>query len=171
MSHSEFAPKVGLEAVGLTNLGGVLWNPTPATLYEEFVMNGEGVIANGGPIVAETGKYTGRSPDDKFVVEEPSSKAQIWWGKVNRPFDEDKFVRLVHRVQAYLQDGMVYVQAGAGIVADSDPQAEQLECEYKARALFRAAEEAVRVLRGERPRHCVNAEVLGRMRRPAGDRG
>ncbi|HEU4929923.1 MAG TPA: phosphoenolpyruvate carboxykinase [Candidatus Krumholzibacteria bacterium] len=110
MSHSEFAPKVGLEAVGLTNLGGVLWNPTPAMLYEEFVMNGEGVIANGGPIVAETGKYTGRSPDDKFVVEEPSSKAQIWWGKVNRPFDEEKFVRLVHRVQAYLQDGMVYVQ-------------------------------------------------------------
>jgi phosphoenolpyruvate carboxykinase (ATP) len=110
MSHSEFAPKVGLEAVGLTNLGGVLWNPTPATLYEEFVMNGEGVIANHGPIVAETGKYTGRSPDDKFVVEEASSKQKIWWGKVNRPIDEDKFNRLLHRVQAYLQDGMVYVQ-------------------------------------------------------------
>jgi anthranilate synthase component 1 len=45
---------------------------------------------------------------------------------------------------ALVKDGMVYVQAGAGIVADSDPQAEQLECEYKARALFRAAEEAVR---------------------------
>ncbi len=110
MSHSEFAPKVGLEAVGLANLGGVLWNPTPATLYEEFVMNGEGVIATGGPVVAETGKYTGRSPDDKFVVEEPSSKSKLWWGKVNRPFDEDKFTRLFHRVQAYLQDGMVYVQ-------------------------------------------------------------
>ncbi len=110
MSHSEFVPKVGLEAVGLANLGGVLWNPTPATLYEEFVMNGEGVIANHGPIVAETGKYTGRSPDDKFVVEEASSKDKIWWGKVNRAFDEEKFNRLLHRVQAYLQDGMVYVQ-------------------------------------------------------------
>jgi phosphoenolpyruvate carboxykinase (ATP) len=110
MSHSEFAPKVGLEAVGLTNLGGVLWNPAPATLYEEFVMNGEGVIASHGPMVAETGKYTGRSPDDKFVVEEASSKDKIWWGKVNRAFDEEKFDRLLHRVQAYLQDGMVYVQ-------------------------------------------------------------
>ena len=110
MSNSEFAPKVGLEAVGLTNLGGVLWNPTPAALYEEFVMNGEGVIASHGPIVAETGKYTGRSPDDKFVVEEAASKDKIWWGKVNRPFDEEKFDRLMHRVQAYLQDGMVYVQ-------------------------------------------------------------
>ena len=46
--------------------------------------------------------------------------------------------------QALVKDGMVYVQAGAGIVADSDPQAEQLECEYKAKGLFRAAEEAVR---------------------------
>jgi phosphoenolpyruvate carboxykinase (ATP) len=110
MSHSEFAPKVGLEAVGLTNLGGVLWNPTPATLYEEFVMNGEGVIARHGPIVAETGKYTGRSPDDKFVVEEASGKDKIWWGKVNRPLEENKFDRLLHRMQAYLQDGMVYVQ-------------------------------------------------------------
>jgi anthranilate synthase component 1 len=45
---------------------------------------------------------------------------------------------------ALVKDGMVYVQAGAGIVADSDPAAEQLECQYKARALFKAAEEAVR---------------------------
>jgi anthranilate synthase component 1 len=45
---------------------------------------------------------------------------------------------------ALVKDGMIYVQAGAGVVADSDPEAEQLECEYKARALFKAAEEAVR---------------------------
>jgi phosphoenolpyruvate carboxykinase (ATP) len=73
-------------------------------------MNGEGVIARHGPIVAETGKYTGRSPDDKFVVEEASGKDKIWWGKVNRPLEENKFDRLLHRMQAYLQDGMVYVQ-------------------------------------------------------------
>jgi len=45
---------------------------------------------------------------------------------------------------ALIKDGTVHVQAGAGIVADSDPEAEQQECEYKARALFKAAEEAVR---------------------------
>ena len=48
---------------------------------------------------------------------------------------------------ALVKDGMIHVQAGAGIVADSDPEAEQLECEYKARALFKAAEEAVRFAR------------------------
>jgi len=110
MSHSEFSPKVGLDAVGLVNLGGVMWNPTPAALYEEFVLGGEGVIAEYGPMCAATGKYTGRSPDDKFVVEESSSKSRIWWGKVNRPVSEEMFNRLMHRVQAYLQDGMVYVQ-------------------------------------------------------------
>ncbi|HEX5132105.1 MAG TPA: phosphoenolpyruvate carboxykinase (ATP) [Candidatus Krumholzibacteria bacterium] len=110
MSQSEFTPKVGLDAVGLTNLGGVMWNATPAVLYEEFVMNGEGLIAADGPMCAETGKYTGRSPDDKFVVEETSTKDKIWWGKVNRPISEEKFDRLLHRVQAYLQGGMVYVQ-------------------------------------------------------------
>jgi anthranilate synthase component 1 len=45
---------------------------------------------------------------------------------------------------ALVKDGLVHVQAGAGVVADSDVQAEQLECQYKARALFKAAEEAVR---------------------------
>ncbi len=110
MSNIEFTPKVGLDAVGLTNLGGVMWNATPAVLYEEFVMNGEGLIAADGPMCAETGKYTGRSPEDKFVVEEPSSKDKIWWGKVNRPIKEEVFDRLLHRVQAYLQDSMVYVQ-------------------------------------------------------------
>jgi phosphoenolpyruvate carboxykinase (ATP) len=110
MSHSEYSPKVDLEAVGLTNLGEVMWNPTPAILYEEFVLNEEGVIAAGGPMCAETGKYTGRSPEDKFIVEEPTSKSHVCWGKVNRPISEEKFDRLLHRVQAYLQDGMVYVQ-------------------------------------------------------------
>ena len=110
MSQSEPSPKVGLEAVGLTNLGGVMWNPAAATLYEEFIMNGEGVIAANGPMCGETGKYTGRSPEDKFLVEESSSKDKIAWGKVNKPFTEEKFERLLHRVQAYLQDEMVYVQ-------------------------------------------------------------
>jgi anthranilate synthase component 1 len=45
---------------------------------------------------------------------------------------------------ALVRDGMIHVQAGAGVVADSNPTAEQLECEYKAKALFKAAEEAVR---------------------------
>ncbi|MCH7548888.1 MAG: phosphoenolpyruvate carboxykinase (ATP) [Candidatus Krumholzibacteriota bacterium] len=110
MEDMEFTPKVGLDAVGLENLGAVMWNPSPAELYEEAVLNDEAVIADNGPLVTETGKYTGRSPNDKFTVEEPSSKEKIWWGSVNRTFDEEKFDRLLGRVQAYLQGQLVYVQ-------------------------------------------------------------
>ncbi len=110
MSHDAFAPRVGLDAVGLTNVGAVMWNPTPAELYEEFVINDEGLIAANGPLVVETGRYTGRSPNDKFTVDEPSCHDRMWWGDVNRPFDEAKFDALLGRVQAYLQGQLLYVQ-------------------------------------------------------------
>jgi phosphoenolpyruvate carboxykinase (ATP) len=112
-------PKVGLDAVGLSNIGEVYWTPTTAKLYEEIVRNKEGFIVHLGPVVVYTDPYTGRSPDDKFVVREPSSEANVWWGDVNRPFDVAKFDLLFHRIQAYLQSKKVYVQ---DCIAGADPQ-------------------------------------------------
>src|SRR5438046_1665589 len=63
----------------------VRWNLSTAALYEEAVRRNEGVIAAAGPLVCRTGPHTGRSPNDKFVVREPSSEAHIAWGPVNRP--------------------------------------------------------------------------------------
>src|SRR3954454_8252136 len=60
------------------------WNLPSAALYEEAVRRQEGLIAAEGPIVCRTGQHTGRSPNDKFVVREPSSESLIDWGKVNR---------------------------------------------------------------------------------------
>src|SRR5678816_1146164 len=65
----------------------VRWNLSTAALYEEAVRRQEGLIAAGGPLACRTGLHTGRSPNDKFVVREPSSEAQIAWGKVNRPLE------------------------------------------------------------------------------------
>ena len=67
------------------------WNLSPAALYEEAVRRQEGLIAADGPLACRTGQYTGRSPNDKFVVREPSSEAEIAWGKVNRPMDAAQF--------------------------------------------------------------------------------
>ena len=76
----------GLEKHGIEHAHNVYWNlPAPA-LYEQAVRRGEGVVSHLGPLVVSTGKYTGRSPNDKFVVSEPSSKENVWWGSVNRPF-------------------------------------------------------------------------------------
>ena len=63
-----------------------------------------------GPIVVRTGSHTGRSPNDKFIVREPSSQDKVWWGKVNQSFDAIRFEALLHRLQAYLQGRDVFVQ-------------------------------------------------------------
>jgi len=72
--------KVGLETVGLGRASRVHWNLGVAALYEEAVKRGEGVISVDGPIVCSTGKFTGRSPNDKFIVSEASSQGNVAWG-------------------------------------------------------------------------------------------
>ena len=85
-------------------------NLPSGALYEEAVRNGEGMIAADGSLVVSTGQYTGRSPKDKFVVEEPSSKDKVWWGNVNQPISEDHFNGLRDRIMDYLYGKKLYVQ-------------------------------------------------------------
>jgi phosphoenolpyruvate carboxykinase (ATP) len=110
--RSERSRRVGLESIGIRPgpPDTVHWNGTTPALYEAIVRRREGTIAHQGPIVVRTGAHTGRSPDDKFIVEEPGSKGAIWWGQVNRPFPEADFERLHQRQLAYLQDKDLYVQ-------------------------------------------------------------
>lgn len=105
-----------LEKQGLTNLGDIFYNLPTAELYEHAVSFGEASISEHGALVAITVPHTGRSANDKFVVEEPSSKDHVWWGKVNKPFSREKFNALKQRVLAYMQNQDVYVldcEAGA----------------------------------------------------------
>jgi phosphoenolpyruvate carboxykinase (ATP) len=109
----------GLEALGIVRSGRVHWNLSPAALYEDALGRAEGQLAAEGPLVARTGQHTGRSPNDKFVVREPSSEAHVHWGTVNRSIDPAKFDLLHRDMMAYLQDKDLYVlDAWAG--ADPD---------------------------------------------------
>src|SRR5690606_33620655 len=74
----------GLEAQGLLPRGTVRWNLINAELMECAARREEGQFAEMGPFVAVTAPHTGRSPNDKFVVEEPSSRDDVDWGNVNR---------------------------------------------------------------------------------------
>jgi phosphoenolpyruvate carboxykinase (ATP) len=85
------------------------WNLSAAALYEEAVRKQEGSIAAEGPIVCRTGQHTGRSPNDKFVVREPSSEAQIAWGKVNRPIEQGHWDTLHNDFLKSLTDKELYV--------------------------------------------------------------
>lgn len=101
---------VSLNTHKLDNLKVMHWNlPTPA-LYEESLKRNEGIMAHLGPLVVRTGQFTGRSPNDKFIVDEETSRGCVWWGKVNRPIAEDRFDELHRRMASYLQGKDVFVQ-------------------------------------------------------------
>ncbi|RPI26491.1 MAG: phosphoenolpyruvate carboxykinase (ATP), partial [Actinobacteria bacterium] len=104
---------------GIKPTKAVYWDLASPRLYEHSLDRGLGQLAHKGALVVDTTPYTGRSPKDKFVVREPETEDEIWWGDVNHPMEPEVFSALYQRVCDYLGDQELYVQdlyAGA----DSD---------------------------------------------------
>jgi phosphoenolpyruvate carboxykinase (ATP) len=108
-----------IEFSGLDPQHQVHWNYGPAELYEHAIRRGEGRVAEAGPFCAVTTPHTGRSPNDKFVVQEPSSEAKVWWGKVNQPFSPASFDRLHQDVLRHLNGQEIFVR---DLFAGADPE-------------------------------------------------
>ena len=102
-------PEDGLAAHGLRVGGRVLRNPTTSQLYTAALDRGEAVLAEDGPLVVDTGRFTGRSPKDKFIVHEPGSEERIWWSDTNAEISEAHFDGLRAKVVAHLEQRDVYV--------------------------------------------------------------
>ena len=112
-NHGEYKYSTyGLEALGLKNLGQVYRNLSVPQLVESALARGEGRLASNGALVVETGKYTGRSPKDKYIVDEPSSRQEVDWNELNVPISEENFQRLYRRVLAYVQRRDLYIFDG-----------------------------------------------------------
>ena len=109
----------GLERLGIVNAKAVYRNLTPAELTEHAVRRGEGTLSNTGALVVKTGKYTGRSADDKFIVDTPAVHDEIAWGSVNRPIEQEKFNAIRSKVIAYLQGKEIFIFDG---FAGADPK-------------------------------------------------
>ncbi len=92
---------LGLDTLGITGVEEVHRNLSIDRLIEETVNNGEGVFGPRGCTIVDTGKYTGRSPKDKYIVDEPTSTDELWWGPVNRKIDEAIFDELYEKVINY----------------------------------------------------------------------
>jgi len=106
MSSLEVGKRI-LKKHGITKPGNIFYNLPVPTLYEEFIKRNEGTIGEGGTIVAYTGKHTGRSPQDRFIVQDLKNKNTINWGKVNKPFDPKKFDALV-KIYLYVTCSFVH---------------------------------------------------------------
>jgi phosphoenolpyruvate carboxykinase (ATP) len=101
----------GLKAQGLNPSGAVHWNLVAPALIQDAIRRGEGQLADHGPFCSVTSPHTGRSPNDKFLVKEPSSEADVDWGKVNQPFTDQQFELLRADIVDYLnKQGELFVQ-------------------------------------------------------------
>ncbi len=104
------AKNASIASLGLENVSAAYWNLNVAELVEETLIRGEGVLTDTGALAVDTGEFTGRSPKDKFIVVDDTTKDTIWWGDVNFKFDAAKFDTLYNRVCAYLEGREVYVR-------------------------------------------------------------
>src|SRR5437660_762419 len=112
-------PRFGLREQGMHHLGPVHWNLTAPYLYEYAVQRREGQLGLGGSFVVNTGRHTGRSPRDKYIVDEPGTKDTVWWGGINQPIEPDRFAGLQQRMLAYLQGRELFAQ---DLYAGADPE-------------------------------------------------
>ena len=108
--YGKKAEHASLKQIGLENVGSTFWNLTPAELVEDIVILGQGLVTDSGAIAIETGEFTGRSPQDRFIVCDDKTEAAVWWGDINKKFETDKFKALYNRMKAYLTNKDLYVR-------------------------------------------------------------
>jgi phosphoenolpyruvate carboxykinase (ATP) len=97
----------------------VFWDTSTPVLVEHTLAKGLGSLAHKGPVVVNTAPYTGRSPRDKFIVRDPETENDIWWGEVNHPIENEVYEALYQRVTDHLGERDLYIQ---DVYAGADPQ-------------------------------------------------
>ncbi|MBC6989783.1 phosphoenolpyruvate carboxykinase (ATP) [Hymenobacter sp. BT491] len=108
-----------LKPLGFVQAAHVNLNLTPAELVEAALQRGEGTLTDTGALMCDTGQFTGRSPKDRFVVQDAHTQDSVWWGDINIPFAPDQFDRLQEKMINYLSDKEIYVrEAFAGAHPD-----------------------------------------------------
>ena len=118
MDHGRFNPEFRLEDQGITGLGAVYYNLLEPALIEEALKRDEGTLGQGGAFLVTTGKFTGRSPKDKHIVDTPDITDHIWWEN-NAKMSPDGFDALYTDMIAHMKGRDYFVQDLEG---GADPQ-------------------------------------------------
>lgn len=103
-------PKDLLFNLGLKSAENIYYQLSPEELINQSVEKGEGVLSDSGALVIDTGEFTGRSPEDKFIVKDKITASTIDWNKFNLPIEEKYFDRLYNKMMAYLSDKKLWIR-------------------------------------------------------------
>ncbi len=106
----EQARALWLAKMALTHVGKVHWQLSPIVLIEEAIQRREGRLSQEGALVCNTGGFTGRSPRDKYIVQDDKTRDTLWWSSVNTPLDPAYFDALYQRITQYLKGKEIYVR-------------------------------------------------------------
>jgi len=109
VNHTQNTKTIALETYGIKN-AKVNYQLSPHQLQKITIDKGQGVESSTGALAVDTGEFTGRSPQDRFIVKDDITKDRVWWGNVNIPFDSDKFQKLYDKVTDYLSDKELFVR-------------------------------------------------------------
>jgi phosphoenolpyruvate carboxykinase (ATP) len=99
-----------LAYLNLDRVKTVLYQLSPAALVESALKRNEGVLAENGALAVDTGEFTGRSPKDRFIVDDTITHKTVFWGDVNIPFESKRFDALLDKVTTYLRDSDIFVR-------------------------------------------------------------
>lgn len=109
VDNNQTTKTISLEAYGITP-SKLNYQLSSKQLHQKTIANGQGKEASSGAVAVNTGKFTGRSPKDRFLVLDDITKDEVWWGDINIPFDPDKFDALYERVVDYLNGKEIYAR-------------------------------------------------------------
>ena len=99
-----------LKELGLKDISKVHWNLSPSKLTEISIEKRMGRKANSGALAINTGKFTGRSPKDRFIVKDTLTESAVWWGDINIPFDQKNFDGIYQKIMKYFENKDIYVR-------------------------------------------------------------
>jgi phosphoenolpyruvate carboxykinase (ATP) len=116
-NHKQTTKTIELEKYGIKN-AKINYQLSPKELHEITIKKGLGKEASSGALAVNTGEFTGRSPQDRFIVKDDITKDRVWWGDINIPFAPEKFESLYNKVVDYLSNKEVFVRDA---YACSDP--------------------------------------------------
>lgn len=109
VNNTQSTKSISLEPYGIKN-AKVHYQLPPEELHDITIAKGQGKEASSGALAVNTGEFTGRSPKDRFIVKDDTTKDRVWWGDINIPFDPTDFQKLYDKVTDYLSEKEVYVR-------------------------------------------------------------